>query len=216
MGKCKPHPDIEEAEDVNRYCINHVFPMITNKDGTVQQILVVTGVDVDRSMILGVSATADADDDVRSENVLITFDQFLDMDKGPFKSHMVEWEDTLVYFMNTDPGGRGHGYSSDRSYYKCFFPPLQQRLDNMSQIAKAFAALSYKRTRFAEGIRKLQDGECVGIALSDRFGIITTDSEELPQLVYKTSIIGEVRDEQPILLPQFEYLTSIINGLCNK
>lgn len=213
MKTAKGSPDIEELTDVSRYCIHSFFPYEMNTDGSVRTIYYVEGV-TDRVVYGRVYYNGSK---IRSAPLQLSFESFLAIDAGPFRSHMMEYKDSLVYVYNNSPGSRTHGLNANNWAVKCFYPAFEGMLHQYNEMYEvAMQLFDYKRTKFNVGIRRLQDGDAVGIALSDRFGIITTEDHELPQIVYKQAIIGHILDERPVLKPAYRHLSSTIAALCLK
>lgn len=210
----KISPDIEDTGDVGRYCIRSFYPLARDGEGNVTKTLLVAGCgdgEVSGEMYDHISGHAAL--------MNMTFDEFLALEQGFYKSRLVEYADSIVYLRNQDAVNRDHrihGLRADVISRHHHHPDVTQTLESMSLHRFASVAWSTKRTPFSQAQRKLSSGDGVGYAMSDNFGVITTSNSEYSQLVWKKHIIGDVVDGAPRLKAKYSHLYRVMEKLCAK
>ena len=146
----------------------------------------------------------------------MAFEEFLSYDIGVLKAHLIETKASVAYLYNGDENSRAHGIGNWRihAFWEEDAPKLDGRYTNIFQAGcKLF---NMHRTPWSIGQRQLAEGVRVGIALSDRFGVITTDKSIYPIIVWKTKQVGEVVGERARMYPKFEHLHRVVSALLNK
>lgn len=205
------HPDIQDIGDVQRYCFNCAFPMEMASDGRCLRIFVPH--DIARSgSVLGNSFTSV----LNQQDTRIALDAFMSMDTGPFKPRMVETvEGSVIYVTNGDANARHHGLVQWQCHYFWDGQPRKGLYEITLQQA-GLELFNMHRTPWSVGRGELEEGRRIGIALSDRFGVITSKNSDYPQVVWKTKVIGEIIGDRLNLERKYIDLTRVVDALLGK
>jgi hypothetical protein len=145
-----------------------------------------------------------------------TINDFLDSwgDHGPWKNRMVEVRGTVLYVRHRELEPHEHGVVPRNMVFKSF--NLPNVFDDMTHEARAPLYMNHTRTRFGQALALLEAGTRIGCALSDNYGVVTTEYSPDPILVFKTHEVGDIKGGVVYLKDQWKYLRRVENQLCTS
>lgn len=198
MIKC---PDIEDIGDVGRFCIESYYPMVRKKCGEVEVVAKVRQAGGNDILIgeykKGHPVAAS----------VYPFSTFLSWEQGYYKSRLVEYNGSILYLINAGAGEqhRNHGYRTNSTKIQHHHYDITQSFESEAAYEQARVALSLHRTSVPDALSQLESGSVVGCALSDNFGLITTDKSPYIQIVRRSKVIGKVINGSPQLNKGMEH-----------
>jgi len=204
--------DIEDIGDVGRFAQTNWYAWTRQDDGTVTRAAFITATSGPAILVRLYDLDGSYIDDI------ITLDKFLKLEQGYYKSRFVEYNGSIVYVRNTgaNEGTRNHGFNTSAYELAHVHPLLTHSLSEQLAYIVAITALSKKRTAFSDALSILDRGEAVGCALSDNYGLITTDKSDAIQIVRRSRTIGEIRYGMPSVYPQYKQYTFTVTKLCRR
>lgn len=204
-------PDIQDILDVDRFAARTYYPKRRDPDGNVPEVYYIRGAHGPTAIN---ASTFRASDGARIDD-LISFDAFLALEQGYYKSRFVEYNGSIVYLLNTgaDENSRNHSYRPERIQLSHHHPDVTGDFTSRQGYQQAMSGLSTHRTAPNVAIDLLESGKVIGCALSDNFGLITSYKTPNIQLVRRHRIIGELINGYPSLYPGYEHYFYAVNKL---
>lgn len=202
-------PDIQDINDVDRFSTRTYYPLVRAADGSVDAVVYIRGV-----QSVGQIGVSKYNGDVRQDTAM-TLGEFLALEQGYYKSRLVEYNGSILYLLNTgaDESSRNHSFRAERIRISHHHPEVTDDFQSIPYHRQAMYALSTKRTPAYKAIELLESGKVIGCALSDNFGLITSNKSETLQLVRRSRVIGDVVNGQPTLHPGYDHYFYAVNKL---
>lgn len=202
-------PDIQDIQDVQRFANGAWYPLTRAPDGSVTSVIKIAG--VAGNTVICHKYVGDQPGVTHS----MTLNEFLSLDQGYYRSRMVDYGGSVLFIQNNgaDERLRNHSYRADacRTYHNHY--DVTCGFDDLPSNKTAIVALSTKRTIPSVAITKLEEGEIIGCALSDNFGLITSEKSDAIQIVRRSKVIGEVHNGEPFLKNGCEQYFYAVNKL---
>lgn len=201
-------PDIQDIGDVNRFAIHAWYPLRRQADGSVTAVIKVVGATHSRVLVHKYAGDDGATDEM-------TLDAFLQLEQGYYKSRLVEYEGSVIYLQNTgaDERIRCHSFRLEAIDVWHNHEDVTHKFGSIPAHKRAMVGLSIKRTQVKDAIAQLEEGTIIGCALSDNFGLITSENSDAIQIVRRNKVIGEVHNGEPYLKAGFDHYFYAVNKL---
>jgi hypothetical protein len=192
MGKALT-PDVEDANDIERFCIGGWFPRG-------DRVVKVRGVD-NQHVVLTLAS---------GRNQTISFQDFLDEVRlgVPENTYIVQ-DGALQYVRVNIVGQRSQGVQIRDCRWEGF--PTCDRLKDNADTAQQIWFPEY--TRYADAIRMLAGGEVIGVALSANIGLISPEVGPT-NITYQGDVIGTLDDGNINIHNKYKYLRELVMSVC--
>lgn len=204
-------PDIEDIQDVVRFCVDCWYPMQRDAYGVVTKVGYIRTVIGDKVMLRSWTRGME-----KYKDEALSLDDFLDLEQGYYKPRMVEYEGSVMYIRNlgANEHSRNHGVNLGRIRFDHIHEQVTNVIHNFDGSVISGSVLSKKRTPYHTALQQLSEGDIIGCALSDNYGLATFHNKEHIQVMRRTRIIGEVVKDRPQLHPHCEQYTLGVGKAC--